>query len=160
MKYYTILYFLAFVFMTASCNSQNPSKSYYVGKIQKKVSKELRKEYGLQSCCFGSKMLDKIEMISISFVSYGPLSKDNARKILVHAVDRVIDLVNCNEGIQPYLANKPFGPQNVVIIITILDEKGNRMYHPSLSTASSSIGTVFFKTNDPDKQFGKKSRCN
>ncbi len=156
MKYYIFFNFLVFAFLLTSCNGQNHNKSYYVGKIQKKVSKELRKEYGLESCCFGSKMLEEIEMISISFILYRSISKGEARNILVNSVEKVIEYVNSNEEIQPYLANIPFGPQNVVIIITIYDENGKRLYHPSLSNASSSIGRIFYRTNDPESNFGYK----
>ena len=36
MKYYTIFSLLAFVFLLAGCNAQNPNKSYYVGKNPEK----------------------------------------------------------------------------------------------------------------------------
>ncbi len=150
-----LLIIILFTF-NSSCSSYTSDKVFYAGKIRKQVATKLAKKFSMKPNCFGGSMIDKITMLNIGFEIYRPLTQDEARQIIVESVNELVNAVNENEHIQQYLANVPFGPENVVIDIIIYDNDGNIFYHPNLSYVVSSIGTICYKYEDSEKRFKTK----
>ena len=116
------IFLLLIVFCGCSQVQQNKAfelskKERLVNKIQQKVASDLERKYGLIPCGTGGQMMYKIEKLMLIFNYPKPLSEDEARELVVNAVDEFISSVNQEEEIRQYLANYPFNPKNVEVTI-------------------------------------------
>lgn len=117
-----------------------------VGKILEKTSKKLEKKYQMSTCGSGIGMPNGIVgMLALSFEKVGPLTKDEGRKIVVNCVQEMMNAVNTNEQIRPFLKNFPFKPTNVEIAIFLRDKSRDFIYEPDYGIISATNGDVNYR---------------
>lgn len=153
MKYLLIFFIFA---LSVGCNLKTPvrdansgSDSKYVSEIRLKAARNLREEYQLMPCGTGSQMMDKVKMIALSFNYYNPVDEVKGRELLIAATDELIQCVNDDERIRPYLHNYPFGPENVEIMIFVYQKNGS-VPPPGKLIVLTSLGGVFtYKIDGP-----------
>ena len=151
-----ILLFLLMFFLTTSCDKhisdaerQRNEKQHAINTIMQKTATRLKNTTGLSPCGTGSQAMHKIEMLSLSFFYYKPITVDEGRKLLITAVDEFVTSINLDEKIYPYLKSHPFKPQNIEIIIFLRSPNGSNPPSGELYDVSSQKGVFSYSIIDP-----------
>lgn len=136
------VYCLLPVVLFYSCSVSNSEKEQERGSnkvklasaIRSQVAQKLMLERGLIPCGFGGGAIEQIEFLALSFYFRQPLSIGEGRDLVVIAVHELLDAVNSNTEIRPYLDSYPFSAKNIEIVIFVQDVKGHL-----LSTSAADI---------------------
>lgn len=125
-----------------------PSTSKYErisDEIVAETSKEIISSHNLFLIGTGGAMMHDVEMLAISFGTKECLDIQRGRKIVCECAKQLINNVNINEKVRPYLHNFPFTEKNVRIIIFCQDEKDNTPSSPQVGVISLDNGTIRYK---------------
>jgi hypothetical protein len=122
-----------------------------VNEISDKVAKKLMDDHQLRLAGVGSQMMDQIKMIALSFSYSSPVDLEKARELLLVATDELVNAVNVDERIRPYLDNYPFEPKNVEIRIFLKNADGSLPSPEKLSVISALDGVFDYEVDDPRK---------
>ncbi len=119
-------YFFFILLVLFSCEKKDdvlPTKNEAVDQILIKVTKQLRSKLGLLPFGTGARMMDKVKMLSLSFMYPESIDLETGRAILIQAADIFVAAINAEGKIRPYLDTVPFTPQNVQVWIFFRDDK-------------------------------------
>ncbi|WP_044882038.1 hypothetical protein [Neochlamydia sp. EPS4] len=137
---------------------EEPEQAKFVGDILNNVSKKLQKKYTMRTIGTGIGMPDGVvTMLALSFEKTGPLTQEEGRAIIVGCVEEMIQTVNKNEKIRPYLENYPFTSNNVEIRLFLKTKEGNKIYEPDYGVISEIDGSVNYKykSSENPKKYSK-----
>ncbi|MBA3602346.1 MAG: hypothetical protein H0W50_01575 [Parachlamydiaceae bacterium] len=98
-----------------------------------------------------------VKTMGLSFNSYEKLSKEEIRKKTVQLAEKLLQNINSNKEIPPFLAKSPFTINEIEISIYNHDQQGNWPYDPEIGNAHFNRGKITYSTYDPDKKFGNKN---
>ncbi len=104
--------------------TQSP-KSKLVHEISEGVFKQLILEKNLYPCECGGRMMDQIKLLHWGFDYYHEIDIAEARELLITATNRLLQAINEDQRIRPYLATYPFKPENVEIRIFLHNSDGS-----------------------------------
>jgi hypothetical protein len=132
----------------------NFSGTYYPSEAGKTVDQLLDEieialsgKYHMNPIGMGASMPGGIvKKLILSFQLEGPLSKEELRKILIHATQDFVDHVNKNNRIIKYLEHAPFKIQNTEIDLFIIYPNGYEVEHPHIGTAGIRNGKIEYLT--------------
>ena len=96
----------------------------------------------------------KYSNIGLHFVRYGTLSKDEGRKMVIESVKELLNEINSDPKLQPFLLYKPFTAQNVSLDILIFTSDGKNVFYPDINIFSAVRGKIKFFTKIPEREFG------
>ena len=160
-KFLILLIFSLFIFSYASSPFYNksevpsiPETDMKALKILEQTSEILKNKFGLQPCGYGMK--GKFEYLEISFDIYRPLSKEEAREIVIDSTYIFLEQINTTEELKKHLKEYPFTFKNAGIVIYIQGNKKEELFHPNICTAACTASGLRFYTNDPDDPFKYK----
>jgi len=88
---------------------------------------QIRTKLDLNIMGWGGAMLDNVKGIYIDFTCSNSATFEEARELLVKAVDTLLTIINSSEEIRPYLANYPFTDKNLrlgILFPSTQDPKG------------------------------------
>ena len=88
-------------------------------QIRSQTAKELKKEKDLIPVGTMGQMMGDIQAIGLSFQYFHLVNLEEARELLVDAIQVFLRNINENKKIRPYLHNYPFTTKNIEIIIWI-----------------------------------------
>lgn len=153
----SVFLFILFLFIY-SCGSQHsessslPTKQGLVNDVRKKTILQLKIEKGLYACGVGSRMMDQIKALALSFNYYKELDIEEARELLLSAGKVFLDNINSNERIRFYLYNYPFKPENIQIRIFIKNRGGSLIERDKLAVAAMVDGILEYDISSSDTQ--------
>jgi hypothetical protein len=78
-----------------------------------KFVKKVHKKYKIKCEDFGGKMTNGIEEVGFTFVGNKRTSLEKARKMQVEIAQMLLDEINSNPTLKPYLKNYPFTAKNI-----------------------------------------------
>jgi hypothetical protein len=91
--------------------------------------------------------------LELCFQVQRKMSKDEARDLLFVCAEELMNDINANERLRPYLLEYPFTLKNVEICFYLSDSDGKDLYHPDICVAAFKSYGLYFRTNDPDNEF-------
>jgi hypothetical protein len=121
-----------------------PNKNSLANQVMAETAYQLKKEKNLIPFGTGARMMNQIEMLSLTFVYYEDIEIEEARKLLMEAIEVMTNVINSNEKIRPYLDQYPFGPSNLKISI-FLDKPNLEHEFGKLSSCSMTEGKFEYK---------------
>lgn len=129
-----------------------------VNTILKQTACSIVKKYKVSPVGSGAAMPNcVVEKLTLEFSSYkSPLTKDQLRELLIEFGEELLNNINSNKDLQPYLVSKPFTIKNVSICIYNYNQ-GRDLFDPDITVASLSKGVIYYKTNDPKDIFKYKN---
>lgn len=149
--------FLLLIFLITGCTLEdlNPiykpsEKKKLADEIRTKVTTKLKREKDLHPCGSGGGMMHEIKMLALSFDYYKQIDIDEARELLIIAVNEFVDAINADEKIRPYLYHYPFEHRKVEIRIFIRNPDGSRVENGKLCVVSAIESILEYSTHDPD----------
>lgn len=143
---FAILLLVSTVILFCSCsNTSTTDYEKLADKIAISTAKKLEKEKGLILLGTGGRMMNEIEIMSISFEYRKDVEIDQARKLLIEAAEEYLSEINADEKIRPYLHNYPFTPDNIKIEIYF---RGIKLSFDKVHIAAVSDGKVSYYIKD------------
>ncbi len=120
-------------------------KELIANKILKEIAVKLNKKWGLVPFGTAGQMMNEIKMLGLSFYYEKPLNLDQAREMLIDAVNEFTSAINQNDKIRPYLNNYPFEPDNVLVEIYIIKPGYQQVDPGKLTAIFASQGVLEYK---------------
>lgn len=159
------LFFLAVCLLLIVCigafmpSQYAPSQGeQLVNQTLAKAAKIIKKKYQLQPVGEGVAMPGgPIQQLVLEFSTNARYTKEQLRSLLIKCAKELLEQIQTNEEIQPFLFTRPFTIQNVEITIYNHDQTGRRVYDPEIATASFSRGILAYKTVDQEDEFKYQS---
>ena len=153
-----IIFILLFVVTLATEVFALSEREELSNQILAKVGNELIEKYSLSLNGFGGSIHDGIRSMSLMFSIQKPLSKSEARKLLIECMLHLLDRVNSDEEIRPYLEEYPFPYKGADITIFIKNFSGKALYYPEIHSVSAyDNGRIYFHTKDINERYGYKT---
>ena len=129
-----------------------------VNKILDESAKVIETKYGIKACGEGAAMPGgNIKKFNLSFDTRTPYTKQHLRELLIASAHELLNAINTNEGIRPYLKKYPFTVDNVQIIIFNHEKNGREVVDPGISVADIDRDGLTYSGVDPDNHFRYKS---
>jgi len=107
------------------------SYSDIASNIIAKVGKKMAKKHKMDFIGTSGGMIDCVRMVGFSFEINRPVSRDEARYLIVDCVEELLKAFNENEKIRPFLMNYPFTEENVDIAIYIDHPQWSGAHEPN-----------------------------
>jgi hypothetical protein len=148
------LFFIALLSLTCSCtdflpkNRQISNEEMVVNRALKKAATEIQSRYGLTPCGFGGGSNEGVWMLALSFDYYHEANEEEARKLLLSAIDHFLKVINTEEGVRPFLKRYPFKPDNLEVRIFFYKPDGSILSPGKLTVLSFYDGALHYRAND------------
>lgn len=115
------------------------------------VAKDMKNEQGFECWSIGGKITNYLEGIGAKFVVLRPATQEEARKLELFTIERLINAINLNEELRPYLIEYPF-PTNRLKIRICFRKKNYYNYHDGSmdSVALEDNEITYFQKPPPD----------
>jgi hypothetical protein len=140
MKPMSRVLFLIALFLTAHpVAEENKPYPKYADQIIRSFEKESVKEFKdfkLRSIGSGGGMAKDVEEIGVDFFAYRPATLDEARALEIVLTQKLVQKINENENIRPYLREYPFPVSRALVSVSF--HKANGDYY-----TDGSVGYVF-----------------
>jgi hypothetical protein len=124
-------------------------KEQFADDILRKVATKLKQETGLIPCGTIGQMLNKVQVLGLSFNYYLPADIVEGRKMLIQAINSLMDEVNQEKRIHPYLSRYPFTSRNIEIHIYLRSPEGRDVTPGALWIIEASEGFLHYKIDNP-----------
>jgi hypothetical protein len=149
------LFIIFFMGWFSFLHADQDDKAYlkYEHEIVEQFKKEMRKKYKLECWGNGGSMPDKVRSIRLYFDFLGKADVDQARKLEVTAIERLAELINSHEKIRPYLAEYPFTPERLHVMISFQDKKGKHYRDGSVCMVLQARNKLTYCTAVMRKEF-------
>ena len=156
---FILCFILTGVTPSCSCQRYQPSKGeQLVNSTLAKTAKIIKEKYPLNPCGSGAAMPGgPIQELILCFDTKYPLTKEQLRELLIKTGTELVNQVNENQEIQPFLKEPPFTIKNVQIIIYNHDKEGRSLVDPHISNAQIVQGIFTYSTIDSEDTFKYKS---
>ena len=105
---YLLLVLILFSGFNVNAKEKGDEYLTYVHEIINSFSKDMQKEYGLICVGSGGRMPHDVEEIDIMFYCYQYATIAEARQLFVTVTEKLVDKINQNEKIRPFLREYPF----------------------------------------------------
>jgi len=130
-------------------NLQPSNKSRLANKVRKKTAAYLQKKENLIFFGDGSRMMDQIKMLALSFNYRKSIDIKKGRELLILATNRFLEEINNEKAIHPYLQQYPFKAKNIEIKIFLQKPNGGDLPEGSLTVISIINGILKYKIESP-----------
>ncbi len=118
--------------------------------ITKRTADKLEKEKGFILIGTGGRMLENISMMMMGFEYSQESTLENARELLLFAIQEYLVEINANEEIRPYLHDYPFTSKNIEIEIYFPHSNCSKLSLDKIDIAAASEGTLFYYAKHPN----------
>ncbi|MBX9744262.1 MAG: hypothetical protein K2X08_03515 [Chlamydiales bacterium] len=148
-KYISLMtfFFMPFCF-GKSKKETSPPHIVCIRKITSSFIKQVEKEYKFDCIMTGGSMPRDIAEIRLHFDTYQSASIEQAREWEVRLTERLIEMINQDEEIRPYLREYPFPASRIDIMLRFKTPK-NSSPTQSLQLIVHVRDTIFYSARDP-----------
>lgn len=128
--------------------SEKKSSDYiiYADEIEKKFIQEMKEKYDCVCIGSGGSMPQLVESINVVFALTHRATIEEARTLEVSAIERLVEMLNEDERIRPYLAEFPFPAHRVEIAFSFYAPYGGPFMDGSLTRISQIRGKISYRT--------------
>ncbi len=154
MSYYifnTALFILFSHFFTSCLLSTISDKERSVDSVLNKTSTRLEKKYGMKTVGTGGAMMYEVKSISLRLSVYTPLSIDEGRFLIVKSAEQLLEDINNDQILKPYLIHHPFDINDIDIAIFYSGSENIDQDITKLDYVSTYCGLVNYTKLDPNK---------
>ncbi len=125
------------------------NKQKLANEIRHKVALQVKQETGLRPVGTMGQMLHEIQKLGLSFYYYQPVDIVEGRKLLIKAVDTMLQEINSDTRIHPYLIRYPFMPRNVEMTIFLRNPDGRDVAPGTLRIIEAIDGCFCYQIDNP-----------
>jgi len=147
---FIILSFCSFSFLNAE--EENRVYLRYTKEIINSFVGEMRSEYGLECYGSGGSMPDDVEKIDVLFIARRTATIEEARKIEVCCVKRLLEKINSHEKIRPFLREWPFNSNRVGVSISFRNEHDEYKHNGSVCSVFLAKNKIHYAAAEMQKE--------
>jgi len=107
--------------------------------IISKFVTQSRREHNLFLLGSGGAFLDDLKEFDFLLSSYDKIDIDEARRLIIERSHSLLDLINSDENVQPYLNKTPFDYKDIQVIIIFVERE-----EPTLFVSPPFVAGVYF----------------
>lgn len=155
-----LITFLSLLIFGTSCDPSYIEKSPYsrtkqslANAVRLQTAFHLEKENGLIPCGTAGQMMDEIKMLGLSFRYYKEIGIEEARELLITSGMSLLNAINSNNLIRPYLDKYPFELKNVTITIYLFKPDLTQFEFDKLHYAMMVDGVLTYVFRCADTQY-------
>lgn len=155
-KKFALFIFVLCTFVYAKDADETAYDEYieYVNEITNSFARQMEKEFGFRWIGDEGMMHEKIEEIGLSFNAYRRATIEEARALEVYAVNKLAQLINDHEKIQPFLIERPFKQVGISISFESIngryrDGSVGRVFNTNNEGRPEMRNKIFYYTSDP-----------
>jgi len=136
-----------FIFALLSTVSVHASPPYvkYVKQITSKYKKDVKKKHQLYCIGGGGGFFKDVEQITLFFAAYRKASIEEARELGVSVVEPLLQKINEEEKLRPYLREYPFNCNGIHIAITFFQNNNRYETNGSITNISVANNKVYYE---------------
>ena len=131
------------------CNvhGSDANRDKLIKEVFNSVDQQMHEQY--HSACFsrGGAMMTDIKSLKMSLWVQDSVTIDEARDIMVTFTELFLEAVNENPDLRPYLANFPFQPDNLGLMVAFLNEDCSETVEPEVDSVILANGTIYYAAN-------------
>ena len=154
--------FLIFTISSTSIFARDLSKEinyvHFSNKIVDQFCKEMESKHDLYCYGSGGSFPHDIESIDLSFFYKKKMSKDEARKLEIIAIQSLAEKINNNREVSPYLREHPFPPERMYISISFNNMDEKNLQDGELQTVMQARNKLFFHHKNSIHRLGYVSK--
>lgn len=121
-------------------------------------SATLIEKYGFRPTGSGGALRVDVKSLSLSFEVDGRRTTEEARRLILDAVDVMVREMNSNESDSQYLNIYPATHEQVSVMVAFADGMGGYFWEPDICMVSYSYGTVTYFTVNVENPLGYKKQ--
>jgi hypothetical protein len=130
-----------------SCSTLSREDKICIDLVQE-FSKELKDDRAIVLIGNGVRIPNKIIGIDPSYKQYGLYTIEQARMNFIYIVEKLINKINSNEEVIPYLGEYPFTSQNVEISVCFGTSLCDIVKPPYISHVINVNDKIFYHSNN------------
>ena len=123
----------------------------YLQRIRTKFKAEMEKKYDLPCRGEGGQANERLHLVHFDFAGLRRASLEEARELIVKATDRLLELINENAHLRPYLYVHPFTPYDLDITITFFSDPDNFYRDGTVTEVSQYNRKIIYNAYPPTK---------
>ncbi|MBA2727928.1 MAG: hypothetical protein H0U49_07135 [Parachlamydiaceae bacterium] len=150
------VFYICVAILFFGCEHEKPSvKATLARSLIRNVAKNLEQRYQLRFIGF-SESADKAyyNKIGLRFSTYRILRKEEGREILIESAEHLMNEINSNTDLQPYLNPYPFTAANVEVVIFVHKQDESSVYYPNIAVFAAWSERVEYKTKIEEVKYG------
>jgi hypothetical protein len=130
-QFLILLLFIAMLTLSFNFFKSKPRDHADIAReIRGKVARKLSKKHQMDCIGVGGGMMDSVYMIGLTFQIYHIMDQAEARERIVDCVEEILNAINGNQEIRPYLKNYPFTTKNLQVAISVKQSDGRDVFDP------------------------------
>ena len=131
--------------------AQHSNHEIIIDRIINQTDLQLKKEKNLHAIGSGGSMMGDIQLAEIYFQYFHLVNLEEARVLLVYAIQTFLKNINENKEVRPYLHNYPFTTKNIEINIWILQPNGHYPDQGNIELLALENGILKYKLVAPSE---------
>ena len=145
---------LCLLLLASGCGWGKPAPyARHTQALLESFGKEMEKEFGLvfQGC--GGSMPNSVDEVEVLFEARRKGTIEDARALQIAGTEKLLQKINGEESLKPYLKESPFPADKVSLSISyskfddgsiaLAYKTGNKIFYYSYDTSSNSLQTLF-----------------
>src|ERR1700733_4592578 len=154
-RLFFILSILLFAIFAITRCDRRKEDAIIAHRLMCRVSDVLESRYQLRYAgCTEAGDKSGYNKIGLLFNKFGKMNKDEGRKTIIDCVNVLLNEINSDPKLQPFLINKPFTFFNVEIMIIVFTDEGKDIFYPDIQVFAFFCGKVHYSTNSPGHKYG------
>lgn len=145
-----VIFFLFFTLR--GCIDNRTEREKIADHMMKNVSNVLKKRHQLKKVGW-SRGGDKnnYKTMGLYFDHYGVMSKDEGRRMLIDSARELLNDINSDQLLLPFLQPSPFTMSNIVMDIYVSQPDGNSVFYPDIYAFALTKEKITYYTQIPEK---------
>src|ERR1700733_737299 len=158
-RLFFILSILLFAIFAITRCDRRKEDAIIAHRLMCRVSDVLESRYQLRYAgCTEAGDKSGYNKIGLLFNKFGKMNKDEGRKTIIDCVNVLLNEINSDPKLQPFLINKPFTINNVRIVIIVFTSEGKDIFYPDIRVFSAFGGKINYSTKSPDHKYNYYTR--
>lgn len=136
---------LIFAIFSFSCQQRSP-QVFEGEKFISRFSKVANDELSLKLYGQGGAFVDGVNLFHFHFISNEAVDVNQTRRFYLKTMDRLLEMINSNETLRPYLTHYPLTPRDIDLSISFCVNgiSSQKPPHPYIAYVSSSNNLIHY----------------
>lgn len=135
---------------------QEPIYCKYCDDVVYPYCAYLKRTHHLNCDGSGGGFMDNINNIHLSFSGVKNLSIDEARILIIESSEELLNRINNDIKVRPYLSHYPFTEKGISLLISLDKKNGDRVDSDFIAFVFTSNGMVYYDVYDSQENLLKK----
>jgi len=137
------------------CIHQEKPHEPLIDAILAAYQREMFKDYRFEFDRVGGKILDGVEEVVVRLICFQPTNLEKARELQIIATERLLNLINSNEKLRPYIKDYPLTLNNLKVSVLFRKKNYFPYFNGSMERASQEGDQICYYQEIPEDKNSK-----